>query len=271
MLCLDGFCLFGRLAHLNAGVWHKSHEKILYCQCKSDRTEYVNLSNRRYGIGVFYDAFQICQFEHNDRGHQDIGKHAHGNHALFWVSQKRCDKKQNFRHKKHNKAYRCDVVVNFPQSLVFFGEFAFDFDPRYGHAGSENGCAYQTQSQKQILQLLRILPRVKTHFHRKDESCNEKESVKEDKSHMFFPVSDIREGFENRFLTVQTATYCRNRREDNAPKGNQNHFERFLMFIEILGFRRAIVKSFHIQSPVKFILNAFITQKAEKLNSCFIF
>ncbi len=50
---------------------------------------------------------------------------------------------------------------------------------------------------------------------------------------MFFPVSDIREGFENRFLTVQTATYCRNRREDNAPKGNQNHFERFLMFIDI--------------------------------------
>ena len=88
---------------------------------------------------------------------------------------------------------------------------------------------------------------------------------------MFFPVSDIREGFENRFLTVQTATYCRNRREDNAPKGNQNHFEGFLMFIEILGFRRAIVKSFHIQSPAKFILKTIITQKAEKLNSCFIF
>lgn len=46
VLCFDGFCLFGRLAHLNAGVWHKPHEKILYCQCKSDRTEYVNLSNR---------------------------------------------------------------------------------------------------------------------------------------------------------------------------------------------------------------------------------
>jgi len=82
---------------------------------------------------------------------------------------------------------------------------------------------------------------------------------------MFFPVSDIREGFENRFLTVQTATYCRNRREDNAPKGNQNHFERFLMFIEIFRFRRIMVKSFHIQISRKVYPKSIYNTKSREI------
>jgi len=223
--------MLGGFAYGYAVVWHKAHKEVLNRQRKSKRAKDVYLRNGRHGVGAFDNAFEVGVLYHKQRRYEDVREHTHRNHTLFGVSVQRCEEKQRFRDEKHYESHHSDRVVNLAQAVVFFGKFALDFEPWYADTRRENRRAYETQSQKQNTQLLRVLTCVEAHFHCENKAREEQKTVKENDWHMVLSVRDVRERFEYRALSAECAANRRNHRKNHAPKRNQHEFHHSRMVL----------------------------------------